>query len=156
MTTNNGTPSAPTASPSTDVSAHLDRFRGRAPSEMLGLPRQSGLLGAFAIASVCTLVLFVVLTLVPYLMAKQDAAPQAPADAAQAEAPKADPTPKQPKPATPAPATAKADTPAPVPAPTAKGPDISKTLGESDVKTASPKVNPLDKKDDDLLKILDK
>jgi len=163
MSTKNGTPgTTASTTPSTDVSNYRDRFRGRAPSEMLGLPRESSLRGSFVLATLTTAVLFVALTVLPYYLPKVfgSAEPTTPVEAPKVEAPKPEPT----KPDAKTPATAQtpvkkgeaATTPTTAAATPLKSPDLLDKLKESGVKTASPKVNPLDKKDDDILKDLDR
>lgn len=157
---NNGTPSpsATRSHPPADISSYLDRFRGRTPSEMLGLPKKSGLPGSFILASLITGAVFILLTLVPYSLSKPEglipdsASSATPSPTASTSPANAAPTTSDQSTTTPQ-SSAAMTTP---PAPTSKPPDITKKLGEADVKVASPKVNPLDKPDDDLLKILDK
>jgi hypothetical protein len=113
-----------------------------------------GLLKASLQAAAGFAVLFAGLTLGPYFWDKSQAAtkgePAAPAA-------KGEPKPAEPQPPTapsPSPAApdAKGAAGAPVVGkPPAKG-DIVDKLGENATKTAPTKVNPLDKKDDDLLK----
>ena len=125
------------------ITETLRRLRNRSPSESLGLPSSSGMMRPFVQASIVTAVLLALLTVLPYFLDKGKTADakvtvptgdkQEPADA-----------PKQPNPETTAktaPGT-KADTKA----------DIVSKLGENAAKTAPAKVNPLDKKDDDILK----
>lgn len=161
MPTNNGTPES-----ATDVRDYLDRFGGKEPSELLGLPDQKGLGGAMVLATVISTVIFVALTFIPYLLglggsttAKVEP-PAAKNEPAKPETPKQAPATKavaeKDKPAEKGKGKAKAEAKAKAgEQPPSKGaPDILQKMGEADVKTASPKVNPLDQKTDDLLKDL--
>jgi len=149
----NGQPTKhqPTGATTADPRPELRRLT---PQEALGLPSGSGLLIPFLYATAGAAVLLMALTIVPYLVdqARQRAA------AAEAETEKAKPpetpegkTPVAPEAGSPAtktspklPATGSPKTPG-------KG-DILDKLGENGSKTVSPKVNPLDKKEDDILK----
>lgn len=131
----------------------LRHLRARSPQESLGLKTERGLLKAFVQAALVTGVVFAALTVGPYYLQKQSgAAPQtepapAPADAAP---------PAAPPPSTPAPDATAKKTPAPAadPGKPAGKKDLMDVLGEGGTKKSSPKVNPLDRKDDDLLKDL--
>ncbi|MDB5306109.1 MAG: hypothetical protein JWO38_311 [Gemmataceae bacterium] len=132
----------------------LRRFRGQTPQESLGLASGNSLLWPFVQASVVTAILFAALTAGPYLWEKQPAAAADSGQPAKTENPAATPPPASPAPppTTPAPDTT-AKKPADVTRPPTGGKkDITDVLGESGTKPASPKVNPLDKKEDDLLK----
>ncbi|HEX3151820.1 MAG TPA: hypothetical protein VHR66_27355 [Gemmataceae bacterium] len=127
----------------------LRHLRARSPQESLGLQSDRGLLKAFVLAAIGTGVVFVALTVVPYLIHKAKPADQQPtASGGNEPAPAATTSPTPP-----GDQTAKA--PAADPSkPKAKGKDLPDVLGESGVKTGSPKVNPLDKKEDDIFKEL--
>ena len=131
----------------------LRTMRNRSPEESLGLNGESGLMTSSLIAFGGIFLILLALTLVPYLLDKSFSSP-----------------PKQPNPTpadgteviVPSPATT-AESPSSNPGAVAKNPsDTSKSpskkkdfpdhLGENGVKNANPKTNPLDKKDDDLLK----
>jgi|GEM_PF-4848844 len=131
-----------------DLTAFVARMKGRSPEEGLGEIAQSSLIGGLVSATVWCVVLMVVLTILPYGMAKAfppSAKPLA-ADAAAAPA---------------------ASTPAPAEQPTkgetskaagsnANDPDgkLLKKLNMDETKSADPKVNPLDDLGNDLLKDL--
>ena len=131
-----------------NVADSLRHLRSQTPEESLGLSGESGLLKPFLLATAITAILLAILTAIPYFLAKQS-----------------DPTTKQVQPAPEVPEAAPAapvqndpsKTPAvtpPVPGKTStpKSKDLVDILGESGTKKANPKVNPLDKKDDDILK----
>lgn len=166
MTTHNGIPESPVvhgAGPqasAADLRDFLDRFRTKDPQELLGVSDTGGLFGPMVIATIATGVIFAALTIVPYVLSKNAPAnanaekPAEKVEPAKVETPKPDATAKVPATTTPnskgkAEPTAKVD--ASPGTPPAKGPDILQKLGENETKTASPKVNPLDKKNDDLL-----
>jgi hypothetical protein len=144
-----------------DAAAELREFvhqlRGKPPQEVLGLVAQSGLIRATALATVGTLVLVAILTVVPYAMAKAfpekpKAAPAATAEAASdaqsAEAGAADG-----QTAT-SPAAGQTGTPAAPGAPpltAEQGEDLLDALGEGETRESDPTVNPLEESADDLL-----
>lgn len=114
-------------------------------------PDAGGLLKASLQAGAGFVVLFAGLTFGPYFWDKSQAASKA--DPKPAE--KAEPKPAEPQPPTaptPSPADPSAKTGAPVVGKPPGKDDIVSKLGENGTKTAPAKVNPLDKKDDDLLK----
>lgn len=128
--------------------------RTHSPQESLGLSTRSGLFKASVQAGVGFVVLFAGLTVGPYFWEKSQAGAKAssPAPAEKAGPPAAGQPAVAPAPSTP-------DTGGKLPAgsPTAGGKvpgkgDIVDKLGENGTKTAPAKVNPLDKKDDDILK----
>lgn len=132
----------------------LRRFRQQTPTEALGLGADVSLFRSCVHAGLITLVLFAIFTAGPYFWGKSKPAPEA--------APAAAPTPETPAPtpSTPPPGQVPNDpvaakAPPTGPAPAGKA-DLLDKLGESGTKSANPKVNPLDRKDDDLLKDLDK
>ena len=126
----------------------INRMRKKTPAESLGLPAGSGLMKPFLQAGAVTLVLLALLTVIPHFVdpPKNAEAKGATLPAAEKQDPQE--TPKEPP--TKAGTEPVAKGPA-VKAPPGKG-DILDKLGENGTKTVSPKVNPLDKKDDDLLK----
>jgi hypothetical protein len=126
----------------------LRHLRARSPQESLGLQADRGLLKSFLLATIITGVAFAALTVVPYLIHKAKPATEQPTPEAN---PPAATSPSSPTP--PADQTAKAP-PGDVGKTKPKGKDLPEVLGESGVKTGSPKVNPLDKKDDDIFKEL--
>jgi hypothetical protein len=140
---------APRSAPdSPEFAETINRMRRKTPAESLGLPAGTGLLKPFLQAGAATLVLLALLTVIPHFV---DPPKSAEANTTPPAGEKQEPQ-AQPKDQTP-PKTA-SDPLAKVPAgkaPPGKG-DILEKLGENGTKTASPKVNPLDKKDDDLLK----
>lgn len=135
-----------------ELQEFLRGLRGKDPHEILGAITQSGLVRATVQATIGTLIVIVLFTVGPYLVAKQfpPTAKAAPA-----------PTPAS---TTPTPAAAAASpaagpntdpaTPSSSSSPAANATTVLNKLGENETKKASPKVNPLDKKDDDLLKDL--
>lgn len=139
-----------------ELQEFLQRLRGKDPREILGEITKSGLVRATVQATIGTLIVIVLFTVGPYLVDKQF-----PATAKATPKPAATTTPAA---ATPTPAaTASAETPAATSAststpastsPTANPTAVLNKLGENETKKASPKINPLDKKDDDLLKDL--
>ena len=146
----NGQPTASSRSAIAEppaISESLRHFRNQSPSESLGLPTGNNLGKPFLQATIITAVLFALLTVGPYFLDKGKSAE------AKANAPSAD---KQ-EPAEPAktpPATSPEALPK-NPQANAKAPskgDIIDKLGENSKKTAPTSVNPLDKKDDDILK----
>lgn len=114
-----------------------------------------GLLKASVQAGIGFAVLFAALTFGPYFWEKSQAASKAsgPAPAEKAEPKLADPTPTAPPPS-PADPNPKAGAPV-VGKPPTKG-DIVSKLGENGTKAAPATVNPLDKKDDDIFKEINK
>jgi hypothetical protein len=141
------------ANTSAVIAEALRAMRNRSPEESLGLNGESGLMTSSLIAFAGIFLILLALTLVPYLLDKSFSSP-----------------PKQPNPTpangteviVPSPATT-AESPSSNPATAAKNPpdtskgpskkkDFPDHLGENGVKNANPKVNPLDKKEDDILK----
>ena len=147
----NGDPQSGHNAPPANVLDTLRHLRARSPQESLGLQTQRGLLKAFLLATVGTSMVFAALTVVPYLMHKAKPADEQPTPAAAGVNEPAMAT--TPSSTPPADQTAKAP-PTDTGKPKAKGKDLPDVLGESGVKTGSPKVNPLDKKDDDIFKEL--
>ena len=93
-------------------------------------------------------VLFAALTVGPYFLDKS----QASAPPKKSPDEKGAPAAAQPTPTAPAPASPEPNTKGPVAGKPAGKDDIVSKLGENGTKTAPAKVNPLDKKDDDILK----
>lgn len=171
MTPNNGNPTAKSAPRSHlaasagELQEFLQHLHGKNPHEILGAITQSGLARAFVQATLGTMVLVLVFTIAPFLIAKQfpttsaeNPAPAAETATSPASSP---PTAGNPamnpgaavaSPANPATPTA-LGTPA-TPSGNASPTEVLDKLGENITKPASPKVNPLDKKDDDLFKEL--
>lgn len=119
--------------------------------ESLGLTANNGLFKASLQAGVGFAFLLAGLTFGPYLWDKSHAATKAPAPApAKSDAPAASQPPTAPPPSASEPKAA-SGAPTAIGKPPAKG-DILDKLGENGTKTAPAKVNPLDKKDDDILK----
>ncbi len=163
MTPNNSngqTPRAESAVPPTGPSDALRRIGTRSPQEALGLPAGTGLFKPFLVATVLTAVAFAALTVGPYYWEKSHP------PAGKEGSPAAGNTPESPAPTAPSPSVA----PQPSspengspksPSPPSGTPDLGKSagkddilgkLGESGTKVVPARVNPLDKKDDDLLK----
>lgn len=134
-----------------ELNEFLGRLRGKNPHEILGEITKSGLIKATIQATVATIVVVAVFTVGPYVAAKQFPATTKP-DATPSTESKAA-TPSTSSAPTPTPGDA---SPAATPSPstTVNPNDVLTKLGENDTKKSSPKVNPLDKKDDDLLKDL--
>ena len=146
------------------VAEAFRQFRSRSPQEALGLSDQSGLLMASVQAGVVILVLFAALTIGPYFIDRSNSS----ASTNPTPAPEKHEVEPAPQPSTPSnsktapsPSTPGPDASSKQPVtgnPTAvgktppKGKDIVDVLGESGTKTVSPKINPLEKGGDDLLK----
>lgn len=136
-----------------EVNDYLKHMRERDPQELLGVDAQSGLVRATIQATVISVIALAALTVGPYWWEKLTP-PSKPAEQAR-ETPKAEnkdvATKSEPtKPATPEPAKTAENKKEPV------SKDALDKLGVNESKTASPKVNPLEKSSDDLLKELDK
>jgi hypothetical protein len=151
--------SANQAGTSAVIADALRAMRNRSPEESLGLTGESGLMKSSLIAFGAIFLVLLGLTLVPYLLDKSlPPGPKqpntAPANGPEVVAPSAAATPDSPLPNP----GAVAKNPADGAKDTAKGQpkkkDLLDKLGETGTKTASPKVNPLDKKEDDILKDL--
>jgi|GEM_PF-477584 len=167
MTPNNGNPSAKPvprsnlAASAGELNEFLQHLRGKTPQEILGAITQSGLARAFVQATIGAVVLVVVFTIVPFLIAKQFPATMETSSNAPVTATASTPTPgpaTNPNPnSNTAAATATVSSgsgAASTPAGKASATEVLDKLGENITKTSSPKVNPLDKKDDDLFKEL--
>jgi len=140
-----------------DRAESLRGLHARNPQESLGLPEQSALPRACLQAGLIIVGLMAVLTAGDYLLKKQFPA-ESKAAPKPAEAAATDTAPPAPNPANLPASSPSANKPADVPADTAKSPqpkkkDILDHLGESGSKKAG-SGNPLDKKEDDLLKDL--
>ncbi len=139
----NGQPARTTTPDSPVLTETLRRLRNQSPRESLGLPDGSGLMKPFIQAAIVTAVLIGLLTVLPYFLDKGKSA-EAKGTGPAVEKQEPTETPKQAAPESPvkaAPGT-KTDNKA----------DIVSKLGENATKTAPAKLNPLDKKDDDILK----
>jgi hypothetical protein len=142
-----------------DAAAELREFvhqlRGKPPQEVLGLVAQSGLIRATALATVGTMVLVAILTVVPYAMAKAfpEKPKSAPAAAAAEAASDAQPAVDGQTATTPPPGAGQAGTPAAPGAPITaeQGEDLLDALGEGETRESDPTVNPLEESADDLL-----
>jgi hypothetical protein len=128
----------------------LRQLPKKSAQEALGLPVGTGLLVPFTVAAIGIMLSLIVLTAIPYAMAKVSTTSEKPAVP--------DSTEKQEQPATTQPPSAPTTSnPTPDssskvnPKVPGKG-DILDKLGENGKKIEKPNVNPLDKKDDDLLK----
>jgi hypothetical protein len=126
--------------------------------DSLGLSSSAGLLKASVQAGIGFAVVFAALTFGPYFWEKSHAATKATPAPTEKDTPTAaqptQPAAPAPAPSTPADSNANAKTPTgtPTTGKQPKGDDILNKLGENGTKAAPAKVNPLDKKDDDLLK----
>jgi hypothetical protein len=134
------------------------QLKGKNTQEVLGLVAQSGLLRATVLASVATVALVLVLTLVPYAMAKfsppEQPAAAAPSAAAATDtaAPPADAgtATDQPPAGTAGSDTATVPTVGGANQPQAND-DLLDALGEGDTLESDPDNNPLEESQDDLL-----
>lgn len=125
-----------------ELAEFLKKMRGKSPQEMLGIVAQSGLAQGVIQATVWTVILMGVLTVVPYGMAKAFPPAKPVAEAEPAKGP-AKAAPKGEENAEPA-ATD----------PASKAAKALKKMGEDDTKASSPAFNPLENSKDDLLKDL--
>lgn len=156
-TLNGEAPKGPSAATPAGESVRTET--SHSAQESLGLSRSNGLIKASIQAGVGFAIVFAGLTFGPYFWDKSHASTKAPAPAEKADAPAAN-QPNQsataPAPSTPTDPGAGSKVPPGTPTagkqPNPKGDDILNKLGESGTKTAPAKVNPLDKKDDDILK----
>jgi hypothetical protein len=122
------------------------------PQESLGLTASNGLFKASIQAGIGFALLLAGLTFGPYFWDKSQGAAKANAPApAKSDSPAVSQPPPAPPPSAPEP-KAPSGAPTAVGKPPGKSGDILDKLGESGTKTAPAKVNPLDKKDDDILK----
>jgi hypothetical protein len=136
----------------TDLAETLRQLPKKSAQEALGLPVGSGLAMPFFVATIGSLVILAMLTVVPYALNKVQSTDQPAAPTLTNTEKQDQPSPTQPTtaPATSTP-TADANSKTAAPKVTGKG-DILDKLGENGKKMEKPNVNPLDKKDDDLLK----
>lgn len=127
-------------------------FRTQTPRNALGGSARRDLILASGLAAIGFAVVFAGLTFGPYFWNKSQGAAK-PTPAEKTDTPPANQLPVAPAPATPDPGAGAKLPPSPTPGklPNNKG-DIVDKLGENGTKVALPKVNPLDKKDDDILK----
>ena len=135
------------------IAESLRQRHKQTAQESLGIPPGTGLFLPFIVASVAMLFLLGLLTAFPYALARLEP----PAAQEEKQSPAANdkmesPATGQPTPSTPtAPSYSSSEVKQPTGKVAVKG-DIIEKLGENEKKTAKPNVNPLDKKDDDLLK----
>lgn len=124
-----------------EVKEFMHSLRGRPPQEVLGAVAQSGLVQAVIVASVGTIVLMGVFTVLPYMLwGPIDVIHKKATPAATAEA----------TPATNPPATATSTDPQTAPAAATeqdRAQQVLEKLDESETKMADPDVNPLDNLD---------
>lgn len=153
------------ASSAAEVNQYLQHMQERNPEELLGVDAKAGLMRATIQATIISVAILVACTLVPYWfpgLFSRTATPSKPAEQARDDKP-ADKSETKEAPVATKSEPAKTATPEP----TKTATDTSKTkqtvskeaidkLGVNDTKAASPKVNPLEKSADDLLKDLDK
>lgn len=121
------------------------------PNDALGLSAPTGLIKASIQAGVVFAVLLAALTVGPYYWDKSQANTKATPDATDKGDKPAAPVPQAPPPSVPDPKGPNPVAGGPGPKPPGKG-DLLDKLGETGTKGAPTKTNPLDKKDDDLLK----
>lgn len=111
-------------------------LKGKSPQEVLGAVANSGLAQGVGLASVGTVILMAAFTVGPYFLYGKPKPPAPPKEAAAAT-----------EPAATAPQTAEKVT-APSKDASANAQQTLDKMGESETKTADPKVNPLDNLDD--------
>jgi hypothetical protein len=141
------------SSASASVIEALRQLRNRSPEEMLGVNSKSGLRTACLQATAGAVAIILLLTIIPYFVAKaekKNAAPETPAKEVAPE-PRESASPTTPATKTEPDKVAKKNSGTDPEKPLKKKELIDK-LGESGVKTGKPSLNPLDKKDDDLFK----
>lgn len=119
----------------------VHNLRGKSPQEVLGAVANSGLVQGVVISTIGTIILMAVFTVGPYFLYPK-IKPQAKAEKAAAAGSDAKDAAK------PAAADAKS---AVSTDPKANAQKTLDKMGESEIKSADPKVNPLDKEVDDLL-----
>jgi hypothetical protein len=139
-----------------EVREFVAQMKGRSPHDVLGMVAQSSLMHGVVVATVATLVLVAVFTVGPYLLAEPVHAKAKKPHAAAADA-KAD----SPDMVSDKKGNTKADVPSASTSadqPAGNDPQVSKAtlekLGVDEVKQSDSSSNPLDRKDDDLLKEL--
>jgi hypothetical protein len=138
------------ANASSPLAETLKQLPKKSAQESLGLPEGNGLFIPFVAATIGIMFFLVVLTAVPYFFAKQGSSSEQPT--APTANDKQESSPSNQQAVTPAPPSKTSDSTSKVaPKGTGKN-DFADKLGENSTKTAKPNVNPLDKKDDDILK----
>ena len=129
----------------------LAQTRGRSPQEVLGVVAGSRLTRSIALATVGTVFVLAVGTIVPWLLDRATSAGESPAKAAVADtAATAKTDPAEATPRAPAPVASEADLANPQPSP-ADAEKAVEAMGLGDTKTADPKSNPLEDTLDNLL-----
>jgi hypothetical protein len=123
----------------------------KSAEESLGLPPGTGLLMPFTVATVGMILLLIVLTVIPYVMDNGRTTAEIPVTPAANEKQEQSTTTQPAAPPTPVTPPTQDPSSKVNPKVTVKS-DFPDKLGENASKTAKPNVNPLDKKDDDLLK----
>lgn len=130
------------------VAESLRHLRSQTPEESLGLAKETGLLMPSVIAAILAGILLAGWTTLSYVLSS-GAEPTPATTSPEPEKPESNPTTPPPTdPGVPPSATTK---PAAKPS-TPKSKDLLDILGENGTKKANPSINPLDKKDDDILK----
>jgi hypothetical protein len=137
------TPETRPAADSSALTETLRRVRHQSPQESLGLASGNGLLKPSLQAAMGTAILLALLTVIPYFVSPPKASAENNGTPAPAEKAQPAETPKQPETQAKAPTNPKG---------AAEKGDILNKLKENETKTAPLKTNPLDNKDDDLLK----
>lgn len=145
-----------------ELEALLKQLRGKSPQEALGVVARSGLAASLVIATIGTMVLLAIGTVVPYLWSKWPAGSDQAAGtntpvSTESATPTTTPAPGNSAPNAPATAANNFSTPPTKSTVASKEPDIdgfAKKMGVGDVKKSDPRVNPLDDKGDDLFKDL--
>ena len=131
--------------------ARSDALRTRAPRNALGDSARRDLILASGLAAIGFAVVFAGLTFGPYFWGTSQGSAKPTPDPVDKTVTPADQPPVTPAPAPREPGAKLPTSPTPGKLPNSKD-DIVNKLGENGTKTAPPKVNPLDKKDDDILK----
>ena len=129
----------------------LARTRGRSPQEVLGMVAGSHLTWSIALATVATVLVLAVGTIVPWLLGRATSVGESPAKAAAANpagTAKTDEADATPQPPTPVASVADVANPRPSPADAEKAVEA---MGLGDTKTVDPKSNPLENTLDNLL-----
>ena len=140
-----------TATPKNSPADSPPQLSHLSPQVSLGMDIKNGLLTSSIVATVIVGVLFVALTVGPYLKSRAEGISKDTAKPAEQAKP------ENSEPTTPPTITTTPPKANPDPSkPTGPKSDIVGKLGENVAKPASPSSNPLDKKDDDILKDLNK
>ena len=141
---------ADSADTAAELTEFLRQFRGKRPQEVLGLVAQSGLVRATGLATVATVVLMAVFTIVPFVWGKafpeqaKVAEKPAAADSTSANQPPAENTAANA--AASATGAAAADPNKPV-----ESEEVAEMLGVGETVESDPASNPLEESADDLL-----